>query len=267
MYQFILSSLRSGIRSRSFQIVAIFGCLLVGVAYLAASFSPRQPRTVALDVGLSGLRISLVLLSLFWVQELLAKEIDRKTVVFSLSYPVSRAQFLIGRYLGVLSLNALAALALALGLLAAVVASGVHYDQRFLPDLGLPYWLAILGIWLDVAVVTAIAMAVASLSTVQMMSLAIGAAAAIAGRALGPAIQYLAYGASGEKEMVATYQPILKVVQWILPDLSRLDWRDWSIYAQNVQPELFWSATLMAVAYSMLIMWLAVIVFRRRELF
>ena len=68
MWQFMLSAGRAGLRSRSIQAILILGALLVGVAYLAASFSPRQPQTVALDVGLSGLRVTLVLFSLFWVQ-------------------------------------------------------------------------------------------------------------------------------------------------------------------------------------------------------
>lgn len=102
MIEFIVSGLRSGIRSRSVQVVFVLGLALVLVAYLAASFSPRQPRTVALDVGFSGARFSLILLSLFWVQDLVSREIDRKIILQSLSYPVSRAAFLsaaISRYL------------------------------------------------------------------------------------------------------------------------------------------------------------------------
>jgi hypothetical protein len=53
-------------------------CCLIGIAYLSGYFSPRQPQTVALDVGFSGIRFSLVLLNLFWVQELVAREIDRR---------------------------------------------------------------------------------------------------------------------------------------------------------------------------------------------
>ena len=54
--------------------ILVLGVLLVGVAFLSASFSPRQPKTVALDVGLSGMRFSLVLFALFWVQELIGRE-------------------------------------------------------------------------------------------------------------------------------------------------------------------------------------------------
>jgi Cu-processing system permease protein len=93
MFEFALSGLRSGLRGRSFQAVFILGVLLIGIAYLSGFFSPRQPQTVALDVGFSGIRFSLVLLNLFWVQELVAREIDRRVILFSLAYPVSRAPF------------------------------------------------------------------------------------------------------------------------------------------------------------------------------
>ena len=85
MQAFIVSGLRSGLRGRSFYAVFILGVVMIGVAYLSGFFSPRQPRTVALDVGLSGIRFSLVLLNLFWVQELVAREIDRRTILFSLA--------------------------------------------------------------------------------------------------------------------------------------------------------------------------------------
>jgi Cu-processing system permease protein len=78
MWQFMLSAWRAGLRSRSIQGVLVLGVLLMGVAYLSASFSPRQPQTVALDVGLSGLRFSLVLFALFWIQELVGREIESR---------------------------------------------------------------------------------------------------------------------------------------------------------------------------------------------
>jgi Cu-processing system permease protein len=54
-------------------------------------------------------------------------------------------------------------------------------------------------------------------------------------------------------------------VPWIIPDLSRLDWRDWTLY--NLPPEavaLGWSV-VMALGYAMLLLALAVIAFGRRE--
>lgn len=265
MRQFFLNTWISGVRSRSLQAVFVLGLLLVGVAYLASHFSPRQPMTVALDVGLSVLRFSLVLLSLFWVQEQVGREIDRRTVLFTVTYPIPRHHYLLGRYFGILALSAVAVLILGLLLLVAVLFAGGSYQQQFAVALGGPYWLSLVGIWLDVAVVTAFTLWIATLSTVPILPLALGAAFAIAGRGLGTVRDYLAQGADGDRALVNAYQPIVQLIQWVLPDLSRLDWRLWPLYAQTPAPEPMLWGCVMAVAYIFIMVGLATRVFSVRE--
>lgn len=265
MLQFFLSSWRAGFRNRGFLGLFLLGVALVGVAYLSASFSPRQPRTVALDVGLSGLRFSLVLFAIALVQDLVGREIDRRSVVLTLSYPVTRAGYLLGRYCGVLALTAVAAAILGLLLWLAVILSGLHYEQVYRVDLGLPFLAAIVGVWLDVAVVAAFTLWVASLSTIAILPLAVGAVFAIAGRAFGPVSDYIAKGADGQKDMVEQYQGLLELIRWVLPDLSRLDWREWPMYGQMPDLGAMELALPMAIAYAGLMVGLAIHSFSRRE--
>ncbi len=265
MFAYFVSGIRSGIRGRSFQVVLILGFLLVGVAYLSAGFSPRHPRTVALDVGLSGIRITLVLLSLFWIQELLSKEIERKTILHSLAYPTTRSSFVIGRYLAVVALGSLAALVLGLSLLAAVVAASANYSQDFPVALGLPFWATLAGLILDMAVVAALGTMIATVSTVAIMPLAIGVAFAIGAKALGATLDYLAHGADGDTDIMNVFGPAVDLVRWVVPDLSRLDWRNWPMY--GLAPggaEVGWAA-LMAVSYIAILLLLSIFVFSRRE--
>ena len=265
MLEFAFSGLRSGLRGRSFQAVFVLGVLLIGVAYLSGFFSPRQSQTVALDVGFSGMRFSLILLNLFWVQELVAREIDRKIILFSLAYPVSRASFLAGRFAAVLILSMLAAMVLGLLLLLAVTMGGGGYSQEFAPALGAPFWATVAGFVLDAAVVAAFSLCIAALSTVSALPLALGAAFAVAGKALGATLSYLSRGADGDHEMLARYNPIVELIRWVLPDLSRLDWREWSMYQLAPGAETaFWSAT-MAVAYIILLLVGASLLLARRE--
>lgn len=265
MFEFALSGLRSGLRGRSFHAVFLLGVLTIGIAYLSGFFSPRQPQTVALDVGFSGLRFSLVLLNLFWVQELVAREIDRRIILFSLAYPVSRGAFLAGRFAAVLSLSLLAAVVLGLLLLLAAILAGGGYSQEFPPNLGVPFWCTVAGLALDAAVVAAFALCIAALSTVSVLPLALGAAFAVAGKALGATVEYLSRGADGDQELVAAYTPTIDLIRWLLPDLSRLDWREWALYRLAPGGEtVFWSAT-MATAYIALLLVCASLLFARRE--
>lgn len=263
--EFALAVVRAGFRSRAFHGVIALGVALIGVAFLAASFSPRHPQTVALDVGLSGIRFALILLALFWVQDFLTKEVERKTVLYSLSYPVSRMAYLLGRLGGILALLALAALMLGLLLLIAVIAAGGAYDQAHAPNLGLPYWSTVIGLWLGVCVVTAFTFLLASLSTVSFLPLALGAAFAIAGQSLGAVADYLGGGADGQEELVARYAPIISVIRWVLPDLSRLDWRAWAMYGLQPSTAEIGYAVLMAAAYCTALFYLAVLAFEPRD--
>lgn len=264
MWQFFFSAWRAGLRSRGVQAILVLGTLLVGVAYLSASFSPRQPQTVALDVGLSGLRITLVLFSLFWVQELVAREIERRTVLFALTYPVARSRYIIGRYFGVLGLIAVAALLLGMLLWTVVLTLGKGYAQGFAIAPGFPYWSTVAGLWVDAAVVTAFALWVATFSTVPMLPLALGLAFAVGGKSLGAVAEYLAKGADGDMAIMR-FAPIIDAIQWVLPDLSRLDWRNWPMYGLAPDGEAVGLGLLLAASYAALLLALAVMTFTRRD--
>jgi Cu-processing system permease protein len=264
MWQFMFSAGRAGLRSRSIQAILILGALMVGVAYLAASFSPRQPQTVALDVGLSGLRVTLILFSLFWVQELVAREIERRTVLFALTYPVARGHYIVGRYLGVLGLIALAAVLLGMLLWAVVLSLSKGYAQGFPIGPGFPYWSTVAGLWVDAAVVTAFALWVATFSTVPMLPLALGLAFAVAGKSLGAVAEYLAKGADGDVALMR-FTPIIDAIQWVLPDLSRLDWRNWPMYGLAPDGQAVGFGLILAASYAALLLTLAVITFTRRD--
>lgn len=266
MFQFALAGWRGGLRGHSFRGMGILALAMLGFAYLAASFSPRQPQTVALDVGLSGLRFCLVLMALFWVQELISREVERRTVNLALAYPVDRASYVLGRFVAIASLLFVTLLLLGAALRLSIGPAAGGYEQARPVALGASYWLTLLGLWLDVLVVTSFAIMLACLSTVSVLPLALGAGFAIAGKTLGPVIDFLIVrDAEGIEGLAERYSPVVLAIRWIIPDLSRLDWRVWPLY--GLVPDagaMLWS-TLMAVGYCSLMLSIAVLVFRRRE--
>lgn len=265
MLQYWISGLRAGIRGRSFLAVFLLGVFLIFVAFLSGSFSPRHPRTVALDIGLSGIRITLVLLNLLWMQELFMREIDRKSVLFSLTYPVSRDVFVFGRYLAIVTMSALAIIVFGLALLIAVQLAGRSYQQDFPVALGFPLVATLFALLIDVSVVSAFSVWIATVATSPAVAISTGAAFAVSGKALGATMEYIAGGADGDKELVSTFGPLIEAIHWFLPDLSKLDWRDWPLY--NVMPgaDMILASLTMALGYILVMMVLAAYYFRRRE--
>ena len=266
MLEFVRSTVLLGLRGKAVLGIFLLGICLLAFSYVAADFSPRQPRTVAMDVGLSFLRFNLVLLAIVWIQDLVGKEFERKTVLVSFAYPVGRHAYVSGRYAGVLLLLALATLMLGLFLGLVVLMSDHGYLQSQPVSLGAPFALTLLGIYLDVAVVAAFTLCIASLSTVTLLPLATGGMFAIAAKSLGPVMDYLRQGADGDTQMAQRFGPALDAIQWVIPDLSRLDWRVWPMYQLPISEQTILWSVLMAGGYIGLMLVLAVQACRRREL-
>ena len=70
MIEEMLIGLRLAVRSGYLRTSVFYLLTLAGAVMLAAEFSARQPATVALDVGLSFIRIVLPILIVLLIQEL-----------------------------------------------------------------------------------------------------------------------------------------------------------------------------------------------------
>lgn len=262
-----LTAWRSGFRGRGVRLIVFLGLLTAAAAWLAAEFSGRQPETVALDVGFSLIRLFGALLVLFWVTELLGKDLERRTIYFVLAYPFPRGIYILSRFLAVAGLAAIAVIGLALFTLAAwwlVAHSG--YAQAApvqLQGAALPLTLSL--IWLDLLAIGAFALLIAALSTTPMLAFFVGMAFAVSARSLGPILAYLVSDDSGAQKLAATYQPLLNAIHWVIPDLSRLDIRSAPLY--GIWPEtgaMLWAGAHVAL-YSVIALILAMLFFQRRE--
>lgn len=266
MLELLQLGVRTGIRGFGIKVLLAIAVLLLGAALLAAGFSGRQPLTVALDVGFSGLRLVLLLMTLFWVQELLARDIERKTLYFVLAYPISRRQYLLARYGSAAVLSGAAVLVVGGLLWLAVTLFGSDYAQATPPALDGRFAAVLLGIWLDLLVVLAFAFLLACLSTTPFLPMLLGLAFALAARGLGPTFDYLRHNQFADPDQARWFGPLLEYAYAWLPDLSRLDWRPWVLYNLPAEPLAALTAVLMALAYVTLALSLAGAIFSRRNL-
>jgi len=80
-------------------------------------------------------------------------------------------------------------------------------------------------------------------------------------------LDYLERGADGDQELIGRYGSLLETIQYLLPDLSRLDWRTWPMYGVPVSDAAVFYGLLMGAGYVLLLLAMAVITFGRREFF
>lgn len=265
MRVFIWSAVLSGLRSHSFQLLVVLSLLIIGVAWLAANFSARHPATLALDVGISGMRAILVFMSLFWVQELIGRDIERKTVMFALSYPVPRSHYLLGRFFGIAFLSAGAVLIMGALLWLTVYFNPLEYKQLTPVDTGIAYWATCAYLYLAIMVVVAFAVLVATLSTTPMLPLMLGLGFAVVASSIGVSLDFLLYSDLAEERHRTYLGGMLELASYAIPDLSRLDIRDWTLYGVIPDAKQLLLPVLMAFAYIAAMLGLAINRFQARE--
>ena len=100
-----------------------------------------------------------------------------------------------------------------------------------------------------------------------MLPVALGAVFAVAGKSLGAVLDYLARGADGDANLINRFGPLMQLIQWILPDLSRLDWRVWPMYGVPLSEGTVFYGLLLAAGYAMVLLAMAIMTFSRREFF
>lgn len=74
--------------------------LLFGVGYLASRIMFVRQDRVVLDFGLSAVNISCAMIGGFTGAGLIGRELERRTMLVALSRPISRLQFILGKFAG-----------------------------------------------------------------------------------------------------------------------------------------------------------------------
>lgn len=200
-------------------------------ASLSAQFSGRQPATVALDVGLSTIRLLVPLVQVFMTQELLSREFDQRYFLNTLSYPYPRQSLLLGRFVAsaALTLGLLMFLSGALAILAWLLSQG--YAQSTPVALGSHYLLTIAFIGLDLLLLTAVATLLAVVASTPSFVLIGTFGFMLVARSFGAIVELLTRN-SGVVSDAESYRSGIGLLGYLLPDLGALDIRMVALYGK-----------------------------------
>lgn len=160
------NAFREAVRDRVLYNLVVFALLLIGGAIFLGELSAGQEAKIIVDLGLSATLLFGMFIAIFVGVGLVYKEIERHTLYAILSKPVSRGEFLLGKYLG-----------LCLTLLINVTTMGVCLALALLfvkggwAPLLVRIWPAILLIYLELTILTGVAMLFSSFSSPALSAL------------------------------------------------------------------------------------------------
>jgi len=109
---------REAVRDRVLFLVVGFGAVVLAMSRLLAPIALGEAPRIAVDLGLSALGLIGVAIVVLIGTQLVHKEIERRTIHVVLSRPVSRAQYLVGKWAGLSLTMAVAVAVMAVMLIA-----------------------------------------------------------------------------------------------------------------------------------------------------
>lgn len=127
-----LNTFREATRNRVLYVLVMFAVGLMAFSIVLGELSLHEEVRVIKDIGLGGISVVGLVISLFLGVNLLSKELDRKTVFFVIPKPLHRHEFLLGKYLGMAVTLGVLVVVMAMTLAAVLATQGGTHDLALL---------------------------------------------------------------------------------------------------------------------------------------
>ena len=247
------NAFREAVRDRVLYNLVLFVLLLIVGAIFLGELSGGQERKIIVDLGLSAMLLFGAFISIFVGVGLVYKEIERRTIYAIFSKPVGRGEFLLGKYLG-----------LCLTLFVNVVVMGVGvslaliYVKRGWDPLALRIWPAILLIYVELMILTSVALLFSSFSSPALSAL------------LTFFIFIIGHFSADLKNLAISTSSVgarwlFRSLYYLLPNLANYSFITPAAHGQTPDATSVMTALLYAVIYIGVILAAATLVFSRRN--
>lgn len=238
-------------RSKVMMSILFLALGLILITYVASEFAYGAPTKVALDFGLGITSLSNLGMAIFIGSTLLTKEVEQKTLYMILSKPISRPSFLIGKIIGlssVLLVNTIVLSALSVGIF--IFIGGKFHE--------LIYWASLFS-FLESFVILLIAV-LFSLITNTAMSVIYTIVVAVVGHSLNETSKILF------AKINPFFNTLVKIGNVILPNLYKLNLKDFVLYQQTVSFDYLSKVLLYFLLYTTALLIFVVQVFKSKNL-
>lgn len=258
-----LAVYRESVRDRVPLTIAGFGIMLVAASFFMGQLTAGQDLKIIKDLGLAALNLFGLFIAVFIGIGLVAREVERRSIYSLLSKPLTREQFLLGKYAGLVMTLAVNLAAMCLAFYAVlwyqhtIAAPGVRaswpapaMDPRLLVALAL--------IFGELMLVTALALFFSTFSS-PLLSLLLTLALWIAGHFNTDLRQF-------EQVVDSTaVAAIARGAYYLLPNLAPFNVRAEVVHGVAIAASHVWLTLAYAAAYIGVLLLGAMAIFRSRD--
>jgi len=244
------NTFRETIRERVLYNLLFFALLMTASGLLLGRISIRQDQKIIKDIALAAMDLFGTAIAIFVGVGLVSKEIERRSLYALLAKPVTRDEFLLGKFAGLGFTLLVNVLVMTAGLYLTLVLTGGKADPRLLE--------AVFPIYLSLVLTVSLALLFSIFTSTALAS-------------FGSMILVLAGRFSDvvrNMQEVAPAAPswLIKGLYYALPNYRNFDFKDRVVYGDPVSgADLLW-VTAYAAIYIGAVLGVALWSFRRREL-
>ncbi|MDZ4694674.1 MAG: ABC transporter permease subunit [Deltaproteobacteria bacterium] len=250
------NTFREAVRNKILYSLLFFAVVLIVSALALGELTLGEQVRLTRDLGLYGIDIFGVLIAIFLGVNLLYKELSLKTIYTILPKPLYRFEFVAGKWIGML-----VTLAIQFAVMGAVL-----YFALFLQDADfeLQTAKALFLLYLNVMVITSIALVFSSFSS-PFLSGIFALGVFVVGRSISD-LQMIGNRAGGmTKSLIQASTYVIPNLNVFFPSGTIVGAERVTVNGQFVNSAYLVDATIYGVGYSLIALFVAIVIFNRRD--
>jgi Cu-processing system permease protein len=246
-----INGYREVIRDRILYFIGFFSIILIGVLRFLPEVSVGTEEQIFLDFGLASIELLSVVVSIFIGTGLINKEIEKRTLLVLIPKPISRAELIIGKHLGLTLVLTVMVGAMSLIYVGLLSLSKISYPPGAI-------FLSVVYLLLQLALIIA-ATLMFGVFTSSILATLMSFGVYLMGHF---SQQLVSLGKLSKNENI---EFITQSLYLVLPDLSRLNLKNEAVYGILPNAGELIGHALYGGLYTALLLLLSIVIFSKRE--
>jgi ABC-type transport system involved in multi-copper enzyme maturation permease subunit len=242
------------LRSKVFLILILFGIFFLSVTFLLSVLGQEQQIRILTDLGLASIEILSLFTAVFLTVNLILEQIEQRTIYLVLTRSVTRAEYLLGSYLGTL-----AAIFLCVAAMTGLNTAILLWKGWNIGEEGLIYFASVLLSFEKIALISSVGFFFSLFSSSGVVALVFTFFIWTAGHFMEE-VRFLV-----EKMTSAPLKIAVEAAYFVLPHFQYLNARDLQVVLEGQVSKFVLEGSLYAFLYSSAALLFAFAAFRKKE--
>ncbi|MCX7959027.1 MAG: ABC transporter permease [Deltaproteobacteria bacterium] len=247
-----LNTFKESIRNKILIGVLLFSVLIIISTMVLVQLTIGQWMKITVDIGLGAISLFGNLMAVFLGINLVAKEIDRKTVYTIVSKPIKRYEFILSKYIGLI-LTIFINVVLMLIILLIILKFYVRYEIPYLGTIQAFYLLI-----LEFMIISSVAIFFSTFST-PIMSAAFSLTIWLIGHLLSD-LKFWSMKSENEG-----FRILINTAYYLLPDLELLNLKSNIVYQITADANYIFWVSAYSLMYSIVMLTVSILIFEKRD--